>query len=96
MCLPLLTYGQPLEEERVPGHEAVFVGDLLMKEFKRVLAEHNISVAFQKGGVLLCNDVIKVRKVGKSAGQTEFEVEGPLCDEYYFVRELLYNQFCLL
>lgn len=91
-----ISFLSPVEEHRVPGHEAVFVGDLLLKEFKRVLAEHNISVAFQKGGVLLCNEVIKVRKVGKAAGQTEFEVEGPLCDEYYFVRELLYNQFCLL
>ena len=44
------------------------------------------------GGVLVCEDKIAIRKGidGRVA------LEGPLCKQYYQVRDILYNQYAVV
>ncbi|KAJ7523061.1 hypothetical protein O6H91_18G035900 [Diphasiastrum complanatum] len=84
--LPLLPFvGTP------PPHKAVFVGDLRLADFKQLLATKGIQAEFT-GGVLRCGDSIAVRK----SGNQQLVIEGPLSEEYYKIRELLYSQYYVL
>ncbi|PAN11008.1 hypothetical protein PAHAL_2G133300 [Panicum hallii] len=52
------------------------------------------------GGALRCGEHITVRKIGDSqkgsTGSQQIVIEGPLCEDYYKIREHLYSQFYLL
>uniref|UniRef100_A0A8R7QJS3 Cleavage and polyadenylation specificity factor subunit 2 n=1 Tax=Triticum urartu TaxID=4572 RepID=A0A8R7QJS3_TRIUA len=53
------------------------------------------------GGALRCGEYITVRKIGDSSqkgstGSQQTVVEGPLCEDYYKIRELLYSQILLV
>ena len=67
-------------------------GGLRLMDFKNLLAKHGYESEFRGQGVLLCNGGVAVRKL---EGQ-RLVVDGPLCDEYYEVRRLLYEQFVIL
>lgn len=45
-------------------HAPVFVGDIRLTDFKRVLQTAGITAEFRGEGVLVCNDQVAVRKVG--------------------------------
>ncbi|KAL6633945.1 hypothetical protein ACP70R_026616 [Stipagrostis hirtigluma subsp. patula] len=83
-----------------PPHKSVLVGDLKLADFKQFLANKGWQVEFA-GGALRCGEYITVRKIGDSsqkggAGSQQIVIEGPLCEDYYKIRELLYSQFYLL
>ncbi|KAK3129391.1 hypothetical protein QOZ80_6BG0478820 [Eleusine coracana subsp. coracana] len=83
-----------------PPHKSVLVGDLKLADFKQFLANKGWQVEFA-GGALRCGEYITVRKIGDSvqkggAGSQQLVIEGPLCEDYYKIRELLYSQFYLL
>lgn len=42
---------------------SIFVGDIRLTEFKRVLQAEGISAEFKDEGMLVCNDLVVVRKV---------------------------------
>ena len=84
--LPLL----PLETP--PPHKPVFVGDLKLADFKQLLATKGIQAEFV-GGVLRCGDAFAVRKSG---GGQQLVIEGPLSEDYYKLRDLLYSKFHML
>ncbi|TVU10576.1 hypothetical protein EJB05_44117 [Eragrostis curvula] len=68
--------------------------------FKQFLENKGWQVEFA-GGALRCGEYITVRKIGDSiqkggAGSQQLVIEGPLCEDYYKIRELLYSQFYLL
>ncbi|KAL0095247.1 beta-lactamase-like protein [Phycomyces blakesleeanus] len=71
---------------------SVFVGDVRLTEFKRILQAEGISAEFKGEGMLVCNDQVAVRKTG--AGQ--LLVEGVLSVDYYKIRSLLYSQHAIL
>ncbi|ORY97347.1 beta-lactamase-like protein [Syncephalastrum racemosum] len=71
---------------------SVFVGDVRLTEFKRVLQLEGISAEFKGEGILVCNDKVAVRKTGTG----QLLVEGILSDDYYKVRSLLYAQHAIL
>ncbi|KAM3261341.1 hypothetical protein ACQJBY_052169 [Aegilops geniculata] len=82
------------------AHKSVLVGDLKLADFKQFLANKGLQVEFA-GGALRCGEYITVRKIGDSnqkgsTGSQQIVVEGPLCEDYYKIRELLYSQFFLL
>ncbi|BBN04094.1 cleavage and polyadenylation specificity factor subunit 2 [Marchantia polymorpha subsp. ruderalis] len=83
--LPLLPAATP------PPHKAVYVGDLWLADFKQLLATKGVQAEFA-GGLLRCGENIAVRKSG---GQ-QLVIEGPLSEDYYRIRELLYSQFYML
>ncbi|KAI4311930.1 hypothetical protein MLD38_036794 [Melastoma candidum] len=84
-----------------PRHESVLVGDLKMADFKQFLASKGIQVEFA-GGALRCGEYVTLRKVsdasqkGGLAGTQQVVLEGPLCEDYYEIRDYLYSQFHLL
>ena len=50
-------------DEQPPKAPSVFVGDIRLSEFKKVLQQEGISAEFKGEGVLVCNDCVAVRKV---------------------------------
>ncbi|KAJ8748317.1 hypothetical protein K2173_001736 [Erythroxylum novogranatense] len=85
-----------------PHHKSVLVGDLKMADFKQFLASKGVQVEFA-GGALRCGEFVTLRKVGNpgqkqggGSGTQQVVVEGPLCEDYYKIRDHLYSQFYLL
>lgn len=83
-----------------PVHDSVLVGDLKLADFKQFLASKGIQVEFA-GGALRCGEYVTLRKVSDSSqkggtGAQQVLIEGPLTEEYYKIRDLLYSQFYLL
>ncbi|CAK8532604.1 unnamed protein product [Lathyrus sativus] len=82
-------------------HKSVLVGDLKLADFKQFLSTKGVSVEFA-GGALRCGEYVTVRKVGDAtqkgagSGTQQIIIEGPLCEDYYKIRDYLYSQFYLL
>ncbi|CAG7660639.1 unnamed protein product [Allacma fusca] len=82
----------PITDKQIPPHPTVFVNELKLSDFKLVLARNGIVSEFS-GGVLWCaNGTVALRR--QDAGK--LTVEGCLCDEYYQIRSLLYDQYAIL
>eukprot|EP00045_Choanoeca_perplexa_P010094 m.100904 g.100904 ORF g.100904 m.100904 type:complete len:751 (+) comp15146_c0_seq2:104-2356(+) len=73
--------------EGLSEHHAVFVGDLMLSELRDVLQTHSITATFLKG-TLICGDKIQVSRDSQG-----LLIDGPLCPEYYAVRDVVYSQF---
>lgn len=86
--LPHLDVAEP---EKVPLHNAIFVNELKLSDFKQVLLNNGIQAEFS-GGVLYCNDKVTVRR--KETGK--IHLEGTLSDDYFKVRDLLYKQYIMI
>ncbi|KAK2653889.1 hypothetical protein Ddye_013745 [Dipteronia dyeriana] len=86
---------------QAPHHKSVLVGDLKMADFKPFLSSQGIQVEFAGGGALRCGEYVTIRKVGQAgqkgggSGPQQIVIEGPLCDDYYKIRDYLYSQFYL-
>ncbi|KAI9086113.1 hypothetical protein K1719_031946 [Acacia pycnantha] len=84
-----------------PPHKSVLVGDLKLADFKQFLSTKGVQVEFA-GGALRCGEYVTLRKVGDAtqkgggSGTQQIVIEGPLCEDYYKIREYLYSQFYLL
>ncbi|KAI5444326.1 hypothetical protein KIW84_012816 [Lathyrus oleraceus] len=82
-------------------HKSVLVGDLKLADFKQFLSTKGIPVEFA-GGALRCGEYVTVRKVGDAtqkgagSGTQQIIIEGPLCEDYYKIRDYLSSQFYLL
>lgn len=80
-----------LPATEIPHHAAVFINKPRLSEFKQIVVSKGIQ-AEMSGGVLICNNVVAVRR--NEAGR--LQLEGCLCEDYYKVRELLYEQFAIV
>lgn len=47
---------------QAPGHQAVFINEPRLSDFKQVLLREGIQAEFV-GGVLVCNNMVAVRRV---------------------------------
>jgi trimeric autotransporter adhesin len=81
------------------GEGSVFIGDVRLSELRQALAAAGVAAEFRAaaggaaaagGGVLACAGGVRVRR-DRAGG--ELLVEGPLCDEYFRVREVLYASY---
>merc|ERR1712183_406893 len=81
----------PLSEEKqvAVSHPTSFVNELKLSNFKEVLSKHNITSEFQ-GGVLFCGSGTVALRRHDSGRVT---IEGSVSNEYYQVRDLLYQQY---
>ncbi|CAD5234858.1 unnamed protein product [Bursaphelenchus xylophilus] len=84
LCLEILP------SNNIPSHEAVFVNDPKLSDLKTFLGRSGFSAEFSSGE-LYVNDALKV---SRTAGR--FIVEGPACEEYYRVRDIIYTQFAIV
>ncbi|KAL2967280.1 hypothetical protein AAZX31_16G166100 [Glycine max] len=84
-----------------PPHKSVLVGDLKLADIKQFLSSKGVQVEFA-GGALRCGEYVTLRKVGDASqkgggsGAQQIVIEGPLCEDYYKIRDYLYSQFYLL
>jgi len=72
-------------------HDTVFVNEIRLNEFKMVLTKNGLPAEFIMG-VLVVNGRVAVKRLKTG----HISVEGCLCEDYYKVRELLYQQFAVL
>ncbi|ELK37610.1 Cleavage and polyadenylation specificity factor subunit 2 [Myotis davidii] len=79
---------EPLPPNEVPGHQSVFMNEPRLFDFKQVLLREWIQAEFV-GGVLVCNNQISVCRTETG----RIGLEGCLCQDFYRIRDLLYEQY---
>ncbi|XP_017267215.1 cleavage and polyadenylation specificity factor subunit 2 [Kryptolebias marmoratus] len=82
---------EPLPSNEISGHQSVFINEPRLSDFKQVLLREGIQAEFV-GGVLVCNNLVAVRRTEPG----RIGLEGCLCDDYYKIRELLYQQYAVV
>lgn len=80
-----------IEPEKVALHDAIFINELKLSDFKQILLNNGIQAEFS-GGILYCNDKVSVRR--RETGR--LHLEGILCEDYFKVRNLLYQQYVMI
>eukprot|EP01135_Chromosphaera_perkinsii_P000762 Nk52_evm50s151 gene=Nk52_evmTU50s151 len=75
----------------VHGHQEVFVGKLMLSDFKQILIKAGYRAEFS-GGVLICNDTVAVKKDQSGS----ISLEGAFCEDYFDIRDLLYKQYAII
>ncbi|MEE6494364.1 hypothetical protein FKM82_017112 [Ascaphus truei] len=82
---------EPLPSNEVPGHQSVFMNEPRLSDFKQVLLREGIQAEFV-GGVLICNNMVAVRRTETG----RIGLEGCLCEDFYKIRDLLYEQYAIV
>ncbi|XP_020624521.1 cleavage and polyadenylation specificity factor subunit 2-like [Orbicella faveolata] len=82
---------EQLSLSEITGHTSVYINEPRLSDFKQVLNKAGIQAEFA-GGVLICNNVVAVRR--NETGRVG--LEGAVCDDYYKIRELLYEQYAVV
>lgn len=88
--IPMLV---PLAEESSKGHRTNFVNELKLSDFKLVLTRNGIPSEFQLGN-LMCGNNSNVQLRRHESGRVM--IEGCVSDDYYVIRELLYQQYAIV
>lgn len=83
---------EPLPYTSFGSHDTAFINELKLSDFKQILMKSNISSEFSGGVLWCCNGTLAVRKLD----QGKVVIEGCLSEDYYKVRELLYEQFAIV
>ncbi|CAK8692471.1 unnamed protein product [Clavelina lepadiformis] len=86
-----IPYLEPLSVDETPGHKICFINELRLSDFKQVLIREGIQAEFI-GGVLVCNNSVAIRR----NKQGYIDMEGCLTEDYYTIRELLYQQYAIV
>mmetsp|Transcript_30814 Transcript_30814/g.80643 ORF Transcript_30814/g.80643 Transcript_30814/m.80643 type:complete len:792 (+) Transcript_30814:220-2595(+) len=93
IAIPVLT--APTRSD-LTGHRSVFIArDPKLSHLKEVLSQNGIRTHFS-GGMLICEDTVAVRMVAPRGQPVSVSIEGNICETYYHVRELLYEQFAIV
>lgn len=83
---------EPLSSDNINPHNSVFINELKLSDFKQVLMRHNINSEFSGGVLWCCNGTLALRRVDTG----KVTIEGCLSEEYYIIRELLYEQYAIV
>jgi cleavage and polyadenylation specificity factor subunit 2 len=80
----------PASLSMVPPGPSTIIGDIKLSELRRLLSISHASIKseFTSSGDLICNGKVLVKK-DQSSG--ELYIEGPLCKEYYQIRNIFYK-----
>ncbi|XP_074663107.1 cleavage and polyadenylation specificity factor subunit 2-like [Tubulanus polymorphus] len=81
----------PLPYSEIPGHMAVFINEPKLSDLKTVMVRAGIQAEFS-GGVLICNNIVAIRR--NETGR--IQLEGCISDDYYKVRDILYDQYAIV
>lgn len=82
----------PLPSDKIPPHDFVFLNEMKLAAFKEILMKNNISSEITGGMLLCCNGTIAVKRIDTG----KVTIEGCLSEEYFKVRELLYEQYAIV
>ncbi|XP_031632233.1 probable cleavage and polyadenylation specificity factor subunit 2 [Contarinia nasturtii] len=83
---------EPINDEAVEPHKSTFVNELKISDFKQVLSRNNIQSEFSNGALWVANSTIAIRRIDTG----KLCMEGCISDEYYRVRDLLYDQYAII
>lgn len=83
---------EPLPLNQISGHQTAFINELKLSDFKQVLTKANISSEISGGVLWCCNGTVAVRR--HDTGRVT--LEGCLSEDYYNVRDLLYEQYAIV
>jgi len=83
----------PMSESDIKGHTTNFVNELKLSDFKLILTNNGIPSEFQQGN-LMCGHQSNVQLRRHESGRVM--IEGCLSDDYYVIRELLYQQYAIV
>jgi len=90
---PVIPVLVPLPDDQVVGHSTNFVNELKLSDFKLVLTKNGIPSEFQAGN-LMCGHSSHVQLRRHESGRVM--IEGCLSNEYYTIRDLLYQQYAIV
>lgn len=79
----------------IPSGPSIIIGDVKLSELRRLIALTltSIKAEFTSSGDLICNGKVLVKKDQASG---ELYIEGPLCKEYYQIRNLFYKNVTMV
>lgn len=85
----------PASLATIPSGPSIIIGDVKLSELRRLIALtlSSITAEFTSSGDLICNGKVLVKK-DQSSG--ELYIEGPLCKEYYQIRNLFYKNVTMV
>lgn len=80
--------------EAAPGgaHAASFINSVRLSELRAALSKLGLTTEFTAGALECCNGTLAIRRLENG----RVALEGVLSEEYYKVRELLYEQFAIV
>lgn len=74
-------------------HGGIFIGNVQLSQLKSALSHAGFPCEFMRGGqpqrLLVCGSLI----VTTDTADGQLVMEGPLCDEYFSVRDVVYGQY---
>lgn len=82
----------PLPADEIPPHDFVFLNELKLADFRKILMQNSIQSEISGGMLLCCNGTIALKR--NDTGKVT--IEGCLSEDYYKVRELLYEQYAIV
>lgn len=82
----------PLPADDIPPHDFVFLNEIKLADFRQILMRHSIQSEISGGMLLCCNGTIAIKR--NDTGKVT--IEGCLSEDYYMVRELLYEQYAIV
>lgn len=82
---------EQLSLTEIPGHDQVYINDPRLSDFKQILQKNGVQAEFAGGVLVCCSGALAITR--NEAGR--IGLDGAVCDEYYKIRELLYDQFAI-
>lgn len=82
----------PLPADEIPAHNFVFLNELKLADFRSILMKNNIQSEISGGMLLCCNGTIALKRMDTG----KVVLEGCLSEDYYTVRDLLYEQYAIV
>ncbi|XP_073950786.1 cleavage and polyadenylation specificity factor subunit 2 [Choristoneura fumiferana] len=74
------------------AHAAALINAVRLSELRAALARHGLAAEFVGGALECCHGTLAIRRLENG----RVALEGVLSEEYYKVRELLYDQFAIV
>jgi cleavage and polyadenylation specificity factor subunit 2 len=82
----------PIPVDDIPPHDFVFLNEIKLADFRQILMKNNIQSEISGGMLLCCNGTIALKRIDTG----KVTIEGCLSEDYYKVRELLYDQYAIV
>lgn len=82
----------PIPADEIPPHDFVFLNEIKLADFRQILMKNNIQSEISGGMLLCCNGTIALKRIDTG----KVTIEGCLSEDYYKVRELLYEQYAIV
>jgi len=90
---PVIPVLNSMPDSLLKGHTTNFVNELKLSDFKLVLTKNGIPSEFQQGN-LMCGHHSNVQLRRHDSGRVM--IEGCVSDDYYVIRDLLYQQYAIV